>query len=101
MIVHVHLQPETARRLSERAAQEGQTLAAFLGNLAEQQAQANGGTPTPEVEETEGRPWRGVFVLNYPQQELFRTEREWTMSQLPSLPPEIVLDPRRLVDEDE
>ncbi len=89
MIVRVHLQPETARRLSEQAVQAGQTLEAFLGNLAEQQAQTNRGTSTAEGEANQGRPWRGVFVLDYPVQELCRTEREWSLSHLPSLPPRV------------
>jgi hypothetical protein len=103
MIVHINLPPETAQRLSERAAREGQTLEAFLRNLAEQEAEAraNGGSPRPEAEEDEGRPWRGVFVLEYPREELFRTERDLNVNRLPELPPAFVLDPRRLVDADE
>jgi hypothetical protein len=101
MIVHVNLPQETARRLTERAAREGQTLEVFLRRLAEYEAGTDGGSPTPEDEEDEGRPWRGVLALDYPREELFRTEREVDVNQLPDLPPTFVLDPRRLIDDDE
>ena len=99
MIVSFDLPPETAQRLSERAAQEGQTLETFLRNLAKQQAQVHGGTPDGEDDEI--RPWRGVFVLDYPIQELCHTELALSTNLLPSLPPEVILNPRRLVDDDE
>jgi hypothetical protein len=102
MIVHVNLPPELARRLSERAAREGQTLEAFLRTLAEQEAEAqsNGGPPIPEAEE-DSRPWRGVFAPDYPREELFRTEREVNISQLPELPSAFISGMRRLADADE
>jgi hypothetical protein len=103
MMVHLTLPPETARRLSERAAREGQTLEAFLRNLAEQEAAApiNGGPSVPEAEEDESRPWRGVFAPDYPREDLFRTAREVLVDRLPELPPAFVLDPRRLADADD
>jgi hypothetical protein len=42
-----------------------------------------------------------VFVLDYPREELFRTEREVNVGQLPEPASAFVLDPRRLADADE
>jgi hypothetical protein len=69
--------------------------------LAEHEASSNGSCATPEPEGGEEQPWRGVFVLDYPRREIFRAEQEVNVNALPPLPPEIVIDPRRLVDDSE
>lgn len=101
MIVNLNLSAETAKRLSDKALREGQTLEGLLQDLAEHEASSNGGSATPEPQADEERPWRGVFVLDYPRQEIFRTEQEVNVNALPPLPPEIVIDPRRLADDSE
>jgi hypothetical protein len=100
MIVNLNLSAETAKRLSDKAAREGQTLEGLLQDLAEHEASGNGSS-TPEPQGNEERPWRGVFVLDYPRREIFRAEQEVNVNTLPPLPPEIVIDPRRLADDSE
>jgi hypothetical protein len=103
MIVNVHLSAETAKRLSNKAAREGQTLEGLLRDLAEQEADTstNGSSAAAEPEWDEERPWRGVFVLDYPRPEVFTAEQEVNVGALLPLPPEIVIDPRRLADDSE
>lgn len=101
MDVNLKLSPEAAKRLSEKAAQEGQTLERLLENLAEHEAgvSSNGKSAEAESPENEERPWRGVFVLDYPRQNIFTVEHEVNVSALPPLPAEIRIDARRLADE--
>src|SRR4051812_26599565 len=47
MSVTLHLAAETERRLRERAAQKGQTLEAYLEQLADRDAGDANGTPEP------------------------------------------------------
>jgi hypothetical protein len=103
MIVNVNLSAETAQRLSDKAAREGQTLEGLLHDLAEHETQVpgNGSSAEREPQADEERPWRGVFVLDYPRQEVFKAQRDINVSSLPSLPPEVVIDPRRLTDDSE
>jgi hypothetical protein len=103
MIVNVSLSAEAVKRLSDKAAREGQTLEGLLQDLAEHEAEAstNGSSAASEPERDEKRPWRGVFVLDYPRREIFTAEQEVNVNALPSLPPEIVIDPRRLADDSE
>jgi predicted transcriptional regulator len=48
MTVTIRLEPETERRLKEKAAARGQTLEAYLERLAEREASAGNGTAAPE-----------------------------------------------------
>jgi len=98
MIVMLNLSAETAKRLGDRAAREGKTLKVLLQDLAEQEASDSGGS-CPKAQEDEERPWRGVFVLDYPQRELLTAEREVNVNALPSLPPEMLIDLERLADD--
>jgi hypothetical protein len=103
IIVSVNLSTETARRLSERAAREGQTLEGLLHELAVQEAlgSGNGNRATDELQADDERPWRGILVLDYAPKQIFKTEREVNVCALPSLPPEVIIDPRRLTDDSE
>ena len=88
MIVNLKLSVETAKRLGDKAAREGQSLEGLLENLAEHEAEVsgNGKSTDAESKEDEERPWRGVFVLDYPRQEIFTVEHEVNVSALPPLP---------------
>jgi hypothetical protein len=58
--VTLQFPPETARRLQERAAQSGQTLEAYLQQIAEREAQrSNGASPkvTPDPGMTSAEEW--------------------------------------------
>jgi hypothetical protein len=59
MTVTLHLSPETVRRLRDQAAQNGQTLEAYLEELAEKSAGASGEAEdrTPEDWVAEWRSW--------------------------------------------
>ncbi len=73
MNVTLDLSPESARRLREKAAREGQTLEAFLGKLAEDLAGAEVKTAALicDDEDEDERPWRGVCVLPRTRRPLF------------------------------
>ncbi len=88
MIVNLKLSVETDKRLGDKAAREGQSLEGLLENLAEHEAKlsGNGKSASDEPQEDEGRPWRGVFVLEYPRQEIFSVEHEVNVNALPPLP---------------
>lgn len=103
MIVNLNLSAETAKRLSDKAARDGRTLEGFLRDLAEHEADAsaNGNGAVRDSEAEEERPWRGVFALDYPQREIFKAEQEVITNALPPLPPQIMIDPRRLADDSE
>jgi len=103
MNVNLKLSVETAKRLSDKAIREGQTLEGFLENLAEHEAlvPSNGKSADADRPEDEERPWRGVFVLDYPRQEIFAAEHEVNVNTLPSLPAEVRIDARRMADESE
>jgi hypothetical protein len=96
MIVNLNLSAETAKRLSDKAAQEGHTLEDLLQDLAEHEANssANGRSAVGNSLENEERPWRGVFVLDYPHPETVKIQQEVNINTLPALPAEIVIDPR-------
>jgi len=57
--VNLNLSLETAKRLADKAAQEGHILEPFLENLAELDAGAsnNGTSAEAELQEKEERPW--------------------------------------------
>jgi hypothetical protein len=103
MIVNLELSAETAKRLSDKAAREGQTLEGLLGNLAEHEAElsGNGQSAGAESPDAEARPWRGVFVLDYARRELCTMAHEVNVNALPSLPAEVQIDARRMADESE
>jgi hypothetical protein len=86
MIVNLELSAETAKRLSDKAARDGQTLEGLLGSLAEHEAESssNGQSAGAESPETEERPWRGVFVLDYARHELCTMAHEVNVNTLPS-----------------
>ena len=91
MNVTVTLSSETAKRLSELATREGHTLESLLGNLAEHEAESCSieDAPAEESITDEERPWRGVFILDYSQREIFRAKKVVKTKDLLSLPPEI------------
>jgi hypothetical protein len=103
MIVNLQLSIETATRLGEKAARKGQTLETLLVNLADHEAEESSNVQSSDAEphEVGERPWRGVFVLDYPRQEIFAVEREVNINALPPLPTEVQIDLRRLADESE
>jgi hypothetical protein len=103
MIVNLKLSAETTKRLSDKAFREGQTLEGLLENLAEQEAGApsNGKSADVDPPEDDERPWRGVFLLDYPRQEIFAAEHEVNVNALPPLPAEVRIDARRMADESE
>jgi len=103
MIVNLKLSVETVKRLGDKAAREGQTLEGLLQNLAEHEAGASRNAKPSDVEpeDDEDRPWRGLFVLDYPREEIFAVEHEVNVNALPPLPAEIRIDARRMADESE
>jgi hypothetical protein len=103
MIVNLNISAETAKRLGNKAAQEGQSLEGFLENLAEHEAGAsnNGKSTEPDTQDDEERPWRGVFVLDYPRQEIFAAQHDVNVNALPPLPVDVRIDARRMADESE
>ena len=82
---------------------KGQTLEALLENLAEDEAEVSGNGKSTDAESkvNEERPWRGVFALDYPRQEIFTVEHEVNVNALPPLPAEVRIDARRMADESE
>lgn len=103
MVITLDLPAEIAQTLQRRAAREGRTLEAVLHDLAAQEARTETQAAPPEkadAEEEESCPWRGIFELNYPRSELFRTELTLQVSELPPLPAEIILDLRRITDDE-
>jgi hypothetical protein len=73
MIVTLELSPESTERLRDKAAQEGQTLEAFLGKLAADVAgsKVQAAAHVSESEDRDERPWRGVCVLPRARRPLF------------------------------
>ncbi|HWY85179.1 MAG TPA: hypothetical protein VNX28_00565 [Gemmataceae bacterium] len=103
MIVNLKLSVETVKRLGDKAVREGQTLEGLLQNLAEHEAGASSNAKPSDAgpEDDEERPWRGLFVLDYPREEIFAVEHEVNVNALPPLPAEIRIDARRMADESE
>jgi hypothetical protein len=103
--VTIQLQPDTERRLKEKAEQVGQTLEAYLERLAEHEARNGNGlsaaTAEADEEEVAERPWRGVFVLPRPRDVLFSSELTMQPEQLPKRPSSLNMDWHRAVSDDE
>lgn len=103
--VTIQLQAETERRLKEKAEQDGQSLEAFLQQLAEHAAGNGNGSPTsvPEADNDElaERPWRGVFVPPRKRDVLFSQELPVPAEQLPKRQPSPNLNWHRAEPDDE
>jgi hypothetical protein len=103
--VTIQLPAETARRLQEKAEQDGQTLATYLQQLAEQAAGTGNGVHAvaPEADEDDltDRPWRGVFVPDRPRAVLFTQERSLRVEDLPRRESSLDMSWHRTILEDE
>jgi hypothetical protein len=99
----VHLPQETARILSDRAALGGQTLDAYLADLAEQAARAPAAPPAASLPEDDDspRPWRGVFAPEVPREKLFTCGTFWRPEDLPKQEAAFDMSWHRTVEDDE
>jgi plasmid stability protein len=87
--ITIQLEPETERRLQEKAAQAGQSLEELVRQIAREAAgTANGIAPNAAEEDDEGpgqRPWRGVLAL--PRERAVLFSEALSVDSLPKRPP--------------
>lgn len=102
--ITIHLRAEIEHTLKEKAKESGQSLQAFLEQLAEHEAcNGNGASAArPEADdEFAERPWRGIFVPPRPRKLLFSHELAVGADQLPQRPSPLNMSWHRMVTDDE